>query len=69
VILANIVSSVHLELLPAMADALSADGRAILSGILSEEREMIVDRLSTTGWTIVDEDVEDIWWSATISRR
>jgi len=69
VILANIVSSVHLELLPALADALSADGRAVLSGILSEERGMMHDRLSATGWTIVDEDVEDIWWSATISRR
>ena len=69
VILANIVSSVHLELLPAMADALSANGRAVLSGILSEERQMMHDRLSAAGWAIVDEDVEDIWWSATISRR
>ena len=69
VILANILSSVHLELLPAMADALSANGRAILSGILTEERAMMSNRLSATGWTIVDEDTEDIWWSATISRR
>jgi ribosomal protein L11 methyltransferase len=69
VILANIVSSVHLELLPAMAAALSANGRAVLSGILSEEREMMTDRLDATGWSLVDEDVEDIWWSATISRR
>jgi ribosomal protein L11 methyltransferase len=69
VILANIVSGVHLELLPAMAGALSPDGRAILSGILSEEREMMAGRLIETGWTIIDEDVEDIWWSATISRR
>ena len=68
-ILANIVSSVHLELLPVMADALSANGQAVLSGILSEERETMVDRLSATGWAIVDEDIEDIWWSATISRR
>jgi ribosomal protein L11 methyltransferase len=69
VILANIVSSVHLELLPAMADALSDSGRAALSGILSEERDMMCDRLSAAGWKVVDEDVEDIWWSATISRR
>jgi ribosomal protein L11 methyltransferase len=69
VILANIVSRVHLELLPVMADALSANGQAVLSGILSDEREMMVDRLTATGWTIVDEDIEDIWWSATISRR
>jgi len=69
VILANIVSSVHLDLLPEMARALSPGGRAVLSGILVEEREMLRDRLSTTGWVLVDEDIEDIWWSATISRR
>jgi hypothetical protein len=30
---------------------------------------MMNERLGATGWTVVDEDVEDIWWSATISRR
>jgi hypothetical protein len=30
---------------------------------------MMTDRLDATGWSLVDEDVEDIWWSATISRR
>jgi ribosomal protein L11 methyltransferase len=69
VILANIVSSVHLELLPAISGALSPGGRAVLSGILVEERDMLGDRLRDTGWVVVDEDVEDIWWSATISRR
>jgi ribosomal protein L11 methyltransferase len=69
VILANIVSSVHFELLPEMARSLTPGGRAVLSGILLGEREMMCDRLSDTGWTVVDEDVEDIWWSATISRR
>jgi len=69
VILANIVSSVHLELLPAMARALSPGGRAVLSGILLEERNMLCDHLNGTGWAVVDQDVEDIWWSATISRR
>jgi ribosomal protein L11 methyltransferase len=69
VIFANILSSVHLRLLPVMAPALSDGGRAILSGILVEERASLVDVLDTSGWQIIDEDVEDIWWSATISRR
>jgi len=69
VILANIVSSVHLDLLPEMARALRPGGRAVLSGILIEEREMMQGRLSSTGWVVIDEDIEDIWWSATISRR
>ena len=68
VILANIVSSVHLDLLPEMARALSPGGRAVLSGILVEERAMLRERLVSSGWVVVDEDVEDIWWSATISR-
>src|SRR5687767_9560580 len=69
VILANIVSSVHLALLPAMANALAGGGRAVLSGILYEEQPMMIDRVMELGWTIDDEDIEDIWWSATISRR
>jgi len=69
VILANIVSSVHLDLLPEMARALSHGGRSVLSGILVEEREMMQDRLTSTGWEVIEEDVEDIWWSATISRH
>jgi ribosomal protein L11 methyltransferase len=69
VILANIVSSVHVELLPVMATALSPGGRAVLSGILRDERAMMCDCIEESGWTVVDEDAEDIWWSATISRR
>jgi len=69
VILANIVSNVHFDLLPEMTSALTPGGRAVLSGILSAEREIMCDRLGDTGWAVVDEDAEDIWWSATISRR
>jgi ribosomal protein L11 methyltransferase len=69
VILANIVSSVHVVLLPVMAASLAPAGSAILSGILADERAMIADRLTESGWRIDDEDTEDIWWSATISRR
>lgn len=68
-ILANIISSVHLALLPAMAAALTTAGYAVLSGVLREERAMMVEHLHTAGWTIAAEDEEDIWWSATISRR
>ena len=69
IILANIVSGVHMELLPVMARALSAGGRAVISGILIDEREIMSARLSESGWVIDDEDIEEIWWSATISRR
>ena len=69
IILANIVSTVHVSLLPVMATAIAPRGHAVLSGILTEERAMMRERLAAGGWAIDDEDIEDIWWSATISRR
>lgn len=68
VVLANIISSVLLELLYLIEGALTTDGAAIVSGILLEERETMVAAFSATGWRIVAEDAEDIWWSASIAR-
>lgn len=67
-ILANIISSVLIELLPLMAIALAADGTAILSGILLEERETMQAVLAAHGWRVIEEDAEEIWWSASIAR-
>jgi ribosomal protein L11 methyltransferase len=69
VVTANIISSVLIDLLPTIAAALTHDGRAILSGILAEEREMMARVLADSGWSIEAEDSEDIWWSATIARQ
>jgi ribosomal protein L11 methyltransferase len=66
---ANIISSVLIELLPSIALALADDGRAILSGILVDERNDMMRTLTDSGWRVVDEDSEDAWWSATIARR
>ena len=63
VILANIISSVLIALLPAMTSALSADGVAIFAGILVDEREAFVRALDREGWSVEQEDVEDLWWS------
>jgi len=69
VVTANIISSVLIELLPVIELSLDEDGRAILSGILAEEREMMIRSLDDSGWRIEAEDHEDIWWSTTIARR
>ena len=69
VVLANIISSVLVELLPAIASALTEDGEAILSGILVDERDAMLAELSAGGWHLVDEDVEGMWWSARITLR
>ncbi|HEX6575409.1 MAG TPA: 50S ribosomal protein L11 methyltransferase [Gemmatimonadaceae bacterium] len=68
-ILANIISSVLIELLPVMAESLSPGGYAILSGILAEEREMMLGVLLAGGWVTVDEDLEENWWSVMITRQ
>lgn len=68
VVLANIISSVLIQLLPTIAAGLAADGRAILSGILREERAMMLDALAAGGWTVEAEDEEDGWWSVLIAR-
>jgi ribosomal protein L11 methyltransferase len=69
VVLANIISSVLLELLPSIAEALTPDGEVVLSGILVEERSMMLEAFASGGWTLPGEDEEGSWWSARIARR
>ena len=69
VVLANIISSVLIEMLPMMASSLTPDGEAILSGMLLEERAMMLGVLDDGGWNVTAEDAEGLWWSAQIARR
>ena len=67
VILANIISSALLALSAAMRAALAPGGRAILSGMLLNEREAMIRALSAGGWRFEAEDSEGDWWSATVT--
>ena len=69
VVLANIISSVLLQILPSIASALAPNGHAILSGILREERSEMLAALDAGGWRVEREDIEDIWWTVAIARR
>jgi ribosomal protein L11 methyltransferase len=69
VVIANIISSVIISLLPSMRSSLAGGGQAILAGILEEEREEMVHALDAGGWTIEREDTEDVWWSVQIAAR
>jgi ribosomal protein L11 methyltransferase len=64
VVIANILSSVVLDLLQAMRGALMPDGEAVLSGIMLEERDMMLARLADAGWTVTREESEGEWWGA-----
>lgn len=68
VVLANIISSVLVELLPSIAGALTADGQAVLSGILVDEREHMLDVLAHD-WRVTAEAREGQWWSVALGRR
>ena len=69
VVLANIISSALISLLPTIRVSLDARGQAILSGILCEEREAMLAALDADGWTVEREDTEDAWWSVQIAPR
>ena len=69
VVIANIISSVIIPLLPVMKSSLVGGGEAILAGILFEERDEMVAALDSGGWTIEREDTEDVWWSVQIKPR
>ena len=68
VVMANILSSVIIPMLPVMAQALAGGGSAILAGILVTERSAVLEALGRSGWHLVREDIEEDWWSALIDR-
>lgn len=69
VVFANIISSVLRELLPVIQRSLTDDGVAILSGILDQERAMMLELFGAgSGWRVMAEDAEGEWWSVAISR-
>jgi len=69
VVIANIISSVIIPMLPLMRSSLSTDGQAILAGILTEERAAMISAIQDGSWAIEREDTEDVWWSVQIAPR
>lgn len=69
VVLANIVSSVLLDLSRVIRQSLGEDGVAIFSGILLDERDRFVSALTGAGWRMRESDQEGAWWSTTIEPR
>jgi ribosomal protein L11 methyltransferase len=67
-IVANVLSSVLLPLLPAFHRALAVGGWAILSGILVEEADTVRAAAENGGFAVEAEDVEEQWWSVTLRR-
>lgn len=67
-VIANIISSVLLRLLPLMANAVATGNHTILSGILIGERGLMLDAVAPQ-WHVVAEDTEDEWWTVLLARK
>jgi ribosomal protein L11 methyltransferase len=66
-VLANILSSVILPLLPAFRRALTSTGTLIIAGILQEEAEAMRTAAQATGFRVLREDREEEWWSSALA--
>lgn len=67
-VLANIISSVLIELMPVIYSGIVPGGHAILSGILATERDQIMRSTGSTGLVFMEEDFEGEWWSVLLNR-
>ncbi|MGW8266710.1 MAG: 50S ribosomal protein L11 methyltransferase, partial [Longimicrobiales bacterium] len=68
-VVANIQRSVLLPLLTTFRDSLVDGGWLILSGILTEERDEVLDTTSRHGLALEEEDEEGEWWSGAFIRQ
>ena len=68
IIVANVLSSVLLPLLPAFFEALKSGGFVILGGILEAEADDLLQASTAAGFEIMTEDLEDEWWGVLLRR-
>jgi len=67
VIMANVLSSVIVPLLPVFSSLLKSDGRVIIGGILIAEAEMMRGAVEAAGFDIMRTEIEEEWWTALLA--
>ena len=65
--LANIVADIILRMLPDIRDYVKADGKIILSGIISPRADEIREAVKKYGYRIIKEEVENDWLAMLIT--
>ena len=68
-ILANILARPLVSLAPAIARALSANGRLILSGLTSDQIRMVRAAYLAQGLSVVDTLIDDNWATLTLAQK
>jgi ribosomal protein L11 methyltransferase len=66
-IVANILSSVIVPLLSALNAALAPGGTLIVAGILQAEAERVLAAAGQEGFTVLQQDCEEEWWSVALA--
>jgi ribosomal protein L11 methyltransferase len=68
VVISNILRNVNTLLLPAIHAAMVPGGYAIFAGMETSEREIFLEALTQQGFAILDETVDEGWWSVAVER-
>ena len=68
-LLANINRNVLLDLLPAFAAKMRADGRLVLAGLLRQDREQMLAVADEHAFTLAHEATEGAWWAVVVKRK
>ena len=68
-ILANILARPLISLAPAIAGALSPDGRLILSGLTGDQVRMVRAAYLTQGLSVIDTLLDDNWATLTLAQK
>jgi len=61
-VVANIISSILVPMLPMLVAKAAPDAPVVLSGLLTTERDRIVDVMTGLGYALTAEAAENEWW-------
>ena len=67
-VVANIIRSILEPMLPALVAKAAPGAPVVLSGLLREERDRVVDVMADLGCTLRTEETENEWWGAVWER-
>jgi len=69
VIVANIVADIIIRLAPDVGEYLAENGVFIVSGIIAERANEVLDALHAAGYRVEDERYENGWYAAAVVRK
>lgn len=68
-LIANIVVEPLLEMLPGLSSVLLPGGLAIMSGMVTREKEIFFEVLGQTSLSVIDEVTLEDWWGVVVQAR